>query len=95
MPENNPRQFLLPDSDEEKSSAQVDEIRVYDQGSRPQMVRVVIAGVPVKGVVNTATDITIVGAEVFKRIASVAKLRQRHLKPVDKTQVRREPSQTS
>ena len=85
VPENDPRQFLLPDSDEEESSAQVDEIRVSDQGSRPQMVRVVIAGVPVQEVVDTAADITIIGAEVFKRIASVAKLRQRHLKPVDKT----------
>ena len=80
--EDDPRQYLLPDPDEE---VQVDEIRVSDQGSCPQMVRVVIAGVPVEGVVDTAADITIIGAEVFKRIASVAKLRRRHLKPVDKT----------
>ena len=80
--EDDPRQYLLPDSDEE---VQVDEIRVSDQGSCPQTVRVVIAGVPVEGVVDTAADITIIGAEVFKRIASVAKLRRRHLKPVDKT----------
>ena len=49
------------------------------------MMRVVIAGVPVEAVVDTALDITIIRAEVFKHIGSVAKLRQRHLKPVGKT----------
>ena len=48
-------------------------------------MRVVVAGVPADGIVDTAADITIVGAEVFKRIAAVAKLRQRDLKPPDKT----------
>ena len=49
------------------------------------MVRVVIAVVPVEGVVDTAADITIIGAEALKHIASVARLKQRDLKPVDKT----------
>ena len=35
--------------------------------------------------VDTAADITIVGAEAFKRIAAVAKLRKRDQKPADKT----------
>ena len=61
------------------------EVRVQDKGSRPQTVRVVVAGVPADGIVDTAADITIVGAEVFKRIAAVAKLRQRDPKPPDKT----------
>ena len=43
------------------------EVRVQDQGSRPQSVQVVVAGVPVDGIVDTAA---IVGAEMFKRIAS-------------------------
>ena len=38
-----------------------------------------------EGVVDTAADITIVGAEAFKRIAAVAKLKKRDLKPADKT----------
>ena len=42
-------------------------------------------GVPVDGIVDTAADITIVGAETFKRIAAVAKLRKRDLKLADKT----------
>ena len=80
-----PRQYLLPDSDEEGSAAGVNEVRVQDKGSYPQSVRVVVAGVPVDGIVDTAADITIVGAEIFKRIAAVAKLRRRDLKPADKT----------
>ena len=51
-------------------------------GSRPQSVRVVVAGVPVEGVIDTAADITIAGAEAFKHIA---KLKKRDLKPADKT----------
>jgi hypothetical protein len=74
-----PRQYLLPDSDEKEPAAGVNEVRVQDRESHPQSVRVVVAGVPVDGIVNTAADITIVGAEKFKRIAAVAKLREKRL----------------
>ena len=80
-----PRQHLLPDSDEEEPAAGVNEVRVQHKGNHPQSVRVVVAGVPVDGIVDTAADITIVGAEIFKHIAAVAKLRRRDLKPADKT----------
>ena len=63
----------------------VKEVRVQEKGSHPQSVRVVVAVVPVDGIVDTAADITIVGAETFKRIAAVAKLRKSDLKPADKT----------
>ena len=85
VPASDPRQFFLPDSDEGEPDANVEEVRVSDRGSLPQMVRVVVAGVPVEGVVNTAADITIIGAEAFKPITSVAKLKRRDFKPVDKT----------
>ena len=80
-----PQQYLLPDTDEEDTGVGVKEVRVQDKGSQPQSVRVVVAGVPVDGVVDTAADISIVGAEAFKRIAAVAKLKKRDLKPADKT----------
>ena len=80
-----PKQYLLSDSEEQESKVGVNEVRVQDKGSRPQYVRVVVAGVPVDGIVDTAADITIVGAEAFKRIAAVAKLRKRDLKSADKT----------
>ncbi len=83
-PVGDPQQYLLPDSDEE-GVTRVTEVRVMDKGSRPQYVKVEIGGVPLDGVVDTAADITIVGAEAFKRIAFVAKLRRRDFKPADKT----------
>ena len=62
------------------------EVRVQqDKGSRPQSVRVFVAGVPVDGIVDTAADITIVGADTFKCIAAVVKVRRRDLKLADKT----------
>ena len=81
---NVPLQYLLPDSDEE-GVARVTEIRVKDQGSRPQLVRVEVGGVPLDGVVDTGADITLIGEEAFKRIATVAKLRRQDFKRPDKT----------
>ena len=75
--------YLLPDSDEE-AVVRVAQVQVRDQGSRPQFARVVVAGVPLDGVVDTGADITIVAAEAFKRITAVAKLRRRELKQADK-----------
>ena len=74
---DDPQQYLLSDSDGEEAMAPADagvnEVRLQAKGSRPQSVWVVVGGVPI---VDTAADITIVGAEVFKRIAAVAKLRK-------------------
>ena len=50
-----PLQYLLPDSDEEG----VVEVRVEDKGSRPQLARVNVSGVPLDRVVDTGADITI------------------------------------
>ena len=63
----------------------VTEVRVSDQESCPQLVWVVIAGVPVEGVIDAAADITIIGAETLKCIASVVRLKRCDHKPVDKT----------
>ena len=80
-----PSTETTPTTSEDPRQYLVNEVRVQDKGSHPQSVRVVVAGVPVDGVVDTAADITIVGAETFKRTAAVAKLRKRDLKPADKT----------
>ena len=68
-PERDPRQFLLPSSDGKKLVVSVTQIRVSDKGNRPKLVWVVVAGVLVEGIVDTAADITIVGAETFKCIS--------------------------
>jgi len=41
-----------------------------------------IAGVPAAGLVDTGVDITIMGPELFKKVAAVAGLKK-HFKPAD------------
>jgi len=60
-------------------------VRIADKGSCSHCVTVEVQGVPVDGVIDTGADITIMGGEVFKKIAAVAKLRKSHLKKADKT----------
>ena len=42
-----------------------------DKGSSPQCARVLVQGVPADGIVDSGAEITIMGAELFKRVASV------------------------
>ena len=73
---------LLYSSDSESS---VDMVRVCDQGSRPQYVNIEIQGVPTSGVIDTGADITIMGGELFKKIAKAARLKKRDFKQEDRT----------
>ena len=74
---------ILYSSDEEKE-AEVSVVEVRDHGSHPQCARVEIQGVPVFGVIDSGADITIIGGNLLRRVASVAKLRKKDLKPADK-----------
>jgi len=49
--------FLLSSGDE----AEVRIVRVNDKGSIPQCVRVLVQGVPAYGLIDSGTDISIVG----------------------------------
>lgn len=64
---------LLPDSDDEG----VCQIQLDYRGSRPRHVRVEIQGVPAQGFVDTGADITIIGGDLFRRVAAVARLRKK------------------
>ena len=64
-------------------SEEVCQVRVADKGSRPH--RVLLQGVPTVGIVDSGTDITIIGRELLKHVATVAKLKRDQLKEVDKT----------
>jgi len=46
---------------------------------------VLIQEVPVYGIIDTAADITIMGGQLFRKVASVAHLKKKHLKRADKT----------
>ena len=52
--------------------------------SQPRKVIVDIAGVPAQGLVDTGADITIMGPELFKKVASVAGITKKQFKAADK-----------
>ena len=75
--------YLLSDTDDDDDVG-VNMIYVADQGSMSQSARVIV-GVPLVGIVDTGADITILGGDAFKQVASVAKLWKRDFKQPDKT----------
>ena len=62
----------------------VQQIHLDYEGSKPQCAMVDIQGVPTHGVVDTGADKTIIGGDLFKRVASVAKLKRKDLKKADR-----------
>ena len=66
------------------TDAEVRTIRVADKGSSSQCARVQIQGVPAYGIIDTGSDLTIIGGELFKRVAAAAKLRRRDCRAPDK-----------
>jgi len=60
-------------------------VRVPDKGSQPRCVGVEVQGVKARGVIDTGADISIMGGELFKRVAAVERLRKKDFKPPDKT----------
>ena len=44
-----------------------------------------MAGVPMTGAVDTGTDLTIMGGDMFKQVAAVARLRKKVFQPADRT----------
>ena len=79
---DDPMQYLLSD-DSDSDSTEVRQVRVHDRGSKPQCVRVVVQGVPMYGIVDSAADITIMGGNAFKQVAAAAKLRKKDFKTPD------------
>ena len=50
-------------------------VQVSDTGSKPQCAQVMVQGVPVVGIIDTAADITIIGGTLFWKVESVARLK--------------------
>ena len=73
--------FLFSDSDTDGS---INVARIEDQGSGLRKIKVEIAGVPAVGLVDTGADITIMGLELFKKVAAIAGLEKRQFKLTDK-----------
>ena len=62
----------------------IKQIRISDRGSKPQHAKVQVQGVPAEGVIDSGADITIIGGDLFRRVAAVAKLKKRDFKKADK-----------
>ena len=77
----NPIDLLLSDPEDDS----VYQVRIADRGSEARSVKVEIQGVPAYGIVDSAADITIMGCKLFRKVASVARLRKKDFKPADKT----------
>ena len=78
---NDPLQYMFSsDSD----GSEVSTVRVEDKGSKPQKALVDVQGVPAEGVIDSGADITIMGADLFKRVAAVARLKKKQLRKADK-----------
>eukprot|EP00731_Ephydatia_muelleri_P035288 Em0112g3a len=63
----------------------VRKIKVTDSGSKTHCVRLEVQKVPVYGLIDSGSDITIIGSSLFKRVAAVARLKKGSLMTADKT----------
>ena len=52
--------------------------------SKSRHVKVKIEGIPVTGIIDTSSDITIISGEPFKNVADAAKLSNEAYKPANK-----------
>ena len=78
-----PEEFLHSSSDEDPP-AQVNGVRITDKGSVTQCVKVRVQGVPAYGLIDSGADITILGGSLFKKVATVARLKKRNFMKADK-----------
>lgn len=69
----------------DSDGGQVNRVTLTDHGSKTHCARVIIQGVPAEGVVDTGAEITIVGGELFRKIALANRLKKREFKLSDKT----------
>ena len=59
------------------------QIRINDKGSCQQYVDVLLGDVPVRGVIDSGADITIIGGELFRKVAATARLKKKQLQRPD------------
>ena len=72
---------MYSDSDDNTSDVR----QVTDKGSQVKCTRVSIQGVPPYGIIDSGADITIIGGNLFKRVAAAAKLHKKQFQEADKT----------
>ena len=68
----------------DSDGGEIQTVRVEDRGSKPRHASVQVEGVPAEGVIDTGADITIIGGDLFRRVAAVARLKKNNFKEADK-----------
>ena len=79
---DDPLSFL--ESVDELTPGRVDLVRIKDRGSKPRQATVSVQGVPASGVIDSGADITIMGPDLFKRVAAAAHLKKSAFQKPDK-----------
>ena len=77
----------MPESSQTPSNPIVsgaDLIWVQDNGSSCQCAKVLVEGVPAEGIIDSGSDITIMGGDLFRKVSAVGRLKGRTFKKVDK-----------
>ena len=67
----------LLESDLSDDREQVLHLRVGDKGSLPRCMKGEVQGVPMYGIMDSGADITIIGDQTFKKVATAAKHKRR------------------
>ena len=75
----NPMDFLFSASSDSDDGGEVRAVRVDDGESRPRCMRLQIQGVPAVGILDSGSDITIMGGALFKKVATAEKLKRKGL----------------
>lgn len=75
--------LLFSSSDEEEVEVRM--VRVRDEGSQARCAPVQIQGVPMYGIIDSGADITIIGGDLFRKVATTARLKKKDMKQPDKT----------
>ena len=81
--EVSPLDLLLSSSGDEEETIRM--VRVVDKGSLPHLAKVLIQGVPAEGLVDSGADITIIGGELFRKVAAAARLKKHDFQKADQT----------
>ena len=79
---DDPLSFL--ESDDELTPGRVDLVHIKDRGSKPRQATVSVQGVPASGIIDSGADITIIGPDLFKRVAAAAHLKKSAFQKPDK-----------
>ena len=59
-------------------------VQVEDHGSKLRHAHLQVEGVPAEGVINSGADITIIGGDLFRQVAAVARLKKKSFSQADK-----------